>query len=327
MTAPLPEFKLIRSTSLEDAVAALAHNKSARLCAGGTDLIVNMRHGLMETDTLIDVSNIQDLKHLEIDEAGLHIGAGVTLDKIAQNKTIAETYPAISQACLSIAGPSHRNAATLGGNLCLDTRCLYYNQSHWWRKSNNYCLKYKGDICHVAPVGKRCRAAYSGDLAPAFIALGAEIDIAHAKGQRRVPLEEFYYEDGADHLVLHPSEIVIGIHVPPTTAKSGYLKVRVRGAIDFPLAGVAVVCKKIDRSTLRFSVAITGTNSCPVAVHVPDLIEGEDHVAFFAALEKSVRKSISPQRTTTTGAHYRRLSVAALTRRLAKELSEKWACD
>ena len=136
--------------------------------------------------------------------------------------------------------PRPSQLGTVGGNLCLDTRCIYYNQSEWWRRANGYCLKKRGDTCHVAPQGKRCHAAFSGDLAPALLVLGAEIDIAGPDGVRRIPLAELYVEDGRAHLALQPDEIVVAVRLPANPLASTYQKVRVRGAIDYPLAGVAV---------------------------------------------------------------------------------------
>jgi 4-hydroxybenzoyl-CoA reductase subunit beta len=222
---------------------------------------------------------------------------------------------------LSIAGPTHREAATIGGNLCLDTRCLYYNQSHWWRKSNQFCLKYKGEVCHVAPTKKLCRAAYSGDLAPALMVHRAEVEIAGPSGARHIALDALYREDGADHLMLDHDEIIVGIYLPSTQARSGYRKVRVRGSIDFPLAGVAIACENTGSASHRFNVAVTGTNSCPVLVDIEGTLgAADDAEAFFQALAKKVQKRVTPLRTTTIAANYRRLSIAAKAEDLAREL-------
>jgi len=209
----------------------------------------------------------------------------------------------------------------VGGNLCLDTRCQYYNQSHWWRKSNDFCLKYRGDICHVAPNGNRCRAAFSGDLAPALMVCGAKVEIAGPDGVRYCDVSALYREDGADHLTLKKDEILTSVHVPPIHGPSVYDKIRVRGSVDFPLAGVAVACHTDPNGAHHFRLAITGTNSMPVTVDLADpLNEGDDTEAYFAALAKQVQKSVSPQRTGTIAPHYRRLSVAALSTRLARGL-------
>lgn len=322
MSEALPEFNLLRPTTAGQAVEMLQSAPAARLCAGGTDLIVNMRHGLVELETLIDISAIDEMKSITTDANGLHIGAGVTLRDLADSDAVSKSYAAIAQAASAVAGPGHRAAATIGGNLCLDTRCLYYNQSHWWRKSNDFCLKYRGDICHVAPKGNRCRAAFSGDLAPAFMVFGAEVEIIGPEGSRRIPLPDLYREDGADYLTLANGEIVTGVHLPAARGKSAYGKVRIRGAIDFPLAGVAVYCESKGAIT-NFRLAVTGTNSCPVLLDSPDaLTRDDDQESYFTALGKQVQSTVSPQRTSTIAAHYRRLSVSALAIKLAKELTD-----
>lgn len=317
MSEPLPDFTVMRPNSVDEAILALATNPSARLCAGGTDLIVNMRRGLVQTECLIDLSAVSDLKTIFIDDTGIWIGAGVILRDLAKNKAIAAAFPAINMAALAIAGPNHRETATVGGNLCVDTRCLYYNQSHWWRKSNNFCLKYHGVTCHVAPKGNRCRAAYSGDLAPALMVLNALVSISGVSGQRQIPVAELFQEDGADYLTIAPDEIITAVFVPATKAASTYEKIRVRSAMDFPLAGVAVSSWRTG-SDRHFKLALTGTNSMPLALTPEPLTSKQDAEAYFSDLSKQVQKAVSPQRTSTIAPHYRRLSAAALAVRLAR---------
>ncbi|MCP5036189.1 MAG: 4-hydroxybenzoyl-CoA reductase subunit beta [Rhodobacteraceae bacterium] len=317
MSEVMPDFQLARPTTLDEAVVALA-TPEARIIAGGTDLNVQLRMGLAAPATLVDLSLISALKTLESSTSGTRIGAGVTLADLASDERVAAYYPAITEAAALVAGPTHREVATLGGNLCLDTRCLYYNQSHWWRKSNDYCLKYQGDICHVAPKGNRCRAAYSGDLAPALMVHDARLEIIGPDGIRQVMLADFYREDGADYIDLKPGEMVTAAVLPPPKGPSGYRKIRVRGAVDFPLAGVAVEAEET-KDGKRFTIALTGTNSCPIMVDMPDVLT-DDPNAFFANLNKAVQKAVSPQRTTTIAPHYRRLSIAAMAARLAREL-------
>ncbi len=328
MSEALPAFRLGRPETVDEAVAEMAAHPDSRFIAGGTDLVVNMRRGLVETGSLIDLTGIGELRRLDLSEAGLTVGAAVTLRSMCKDTGIRDAYTAIAEACDAIAGPGHRSMATVGGNLCLDTRCIYYNQSHWWRKANDFCLKYKGDICHVAPAGKRCRAAYCGDLAPALMVHGALIEIAGPDGRRRIPLAEFYHEDGADWLQLDRREVVTAVYVPPRDSAgrtvSAYAKVRVRNAMDFPLAGVAVACRKGADDKLHITAAVTGTNSRPLLIEGIEPVEtGQDLDARLALLEKLVQKQVSPQRTTTTASHYRRLALSALARRLAARLASE----
>ena len=316
-------FVLRAPRSAVQAVALLAANPQARIIAGGTDLMPNLRRGIGAPDQLIDLRLIDELQHIERSGKAWYIGAGVTLQQLAAHAQIQAELPALAQAAAAIAGPSHRTVATLGGNLCLDTRCVFYNQSEWWRQSNSYCLKYRGDICHVAPQGARCHAAWSGDLAPALIALDASIDILGASGLRNLPLADFYVDDGAKPLTLAPGELVMGVRIAAQAQgmRCGYRKARVRGAIDFPLAGVAARVVMTQAVLIDLRVALSGTNSRPF------LLEGTETLCntpvtpeLLGALGKLVQKQVSPMRTTVTGSNYRRQVAAVLAQRLVREL-------
>ena len=209
--------------------------------------------------------------------------------------------PVLAEAAAAIAGPGHRTVATLGGNLCLDTRCVFYNQSEWWRRANDFCLKHGGEVCHVAPQGKRCHAAFSGDLAPVLLVLDAAVEIVGPAGARRLPLADLYVEDGARHLTLAPGEIVAAVRIPaqPAGARAGYRKARARGAIDFPLAGVAARVAMNDGRLGALRVALTGTNARPFLLDGTDALVGEAVTdETLAKLGKLVQKQVSPMRTT-----------------------------
>jgi 4-hydroxybenzoyl-CoA reductase subunit beta len=181
----LAEFQLLRPKTLADVLAARSAHPASQLLGGGTDLIVNLRRGIIAPTVLIDVNGVAELRTLAADTHGLTLGAAVTLAELARDSRIIASYPAVAQAALSIAGPTQRNMGTVGGNLCLDTRCVFYNQSQWWRSANNHCLKTTGDLCHVAPKSRGvCFATFSGDLAPALMTLGAEVDIIGPAGGR-----------------------------------------------------------------------------------------------------------------------------------------------
>ena len=320
----LAAFTLHRPATTEQAAALLANLPGARIIAGGTDLVPNLRRGLGSPPALIDVSAVAGFDDLRRDAQGWHLGAGVTLARLAADQGIARELPALAQAAASVAGPGHRSVATLGGNLCLDTRCVYYNESEWWRRSNDYCLKHRGATCHVAPQGKRCHAAFSGDLAPALIALAASVEVAGVQGTRRLPLEALYADDGAAHLRLAADELIAAVQVPPQPAgsRSAFRKARVRGAIDFPLAGVAVRAI-FDGSTLTaLRVALTGTNSQPLLLDGTEALCGAPiDEALLAALGKRIGKQASPMRTTVTASNYRRQVAMVLGQRLLRELA------
>ena len=324
MTLPLSEFRVVRPRDVDAAVTARRDHRMSRFLAGGTDLVVNLRRGLGNPTLLIDLDGIEELRGLDCSDQGARIGAGTRLVALATHAALAERYAAVSEAAAVIAGPGHRNIASVGGNLCLDTRCIYYNQSEWWRHTNRYCLKYGGDICHVAPQGKRCHAAFSGDLAPALMVLGAEVEIAGGSGRRRTPLAALYADDGRAHLRLAEDELVIAVHLPPTTARSGYAKSRVRGSMDFPLAGVAVALHTDGSKLSALRVALTGTNPRPFLLEGTDaLVGGPLSETSVQKLEKLVQKQVQPMRTTLASGNYRRLVAAALVRRLVIDLAAR----
>ena len=322
MNASLADFRIVHPTTVKDAIAARREQPPSRFIAGGTDLIVNIRRGIIRPELLIDLSGIDELSEIRADGDGVTIGAGVTIATLASDPIIVGRYRAVAQAAEGIAGPGHRVMGTVGGNLCLDTRCIYYNQSEWWRSANSYCLKNRGDTCHVAPQGNRCHATFSGDLAPALLVFGAVIDIAGPQSQRRIPLSQLYVEDGRAHLALAEDELVVSVRVPANPPASLYEKVRARGAIDFPLAGVAVALAKSADTIGSLRIALTGTNSRPFL-----LTDTENFVGRFLddkllqEIDRLVQKQVQPMRTTLVSANYRRVAAAAVARRLVSKLS------
>ena len=318
----LPPIDLVRASSIAEAVRARIVRPDARYLAGGTDLIANLRRRIGEPSALIDIAGIPELREIRTSAGGVSIGAAVTLHEIEQNPSLQREFPILARAAVSVAGPAHRVGATVGGNLCLDTRCVFYNQSLWWRQSTRFCRKYKGDTCHVAPTGERCHAAFCGDLAPALLVLGAAVDIAGRAGLRRIPLAELYRDEGQFYLRLEPDELLTAIHVPPSRGlKSDYAKARIRGAIDFPLAGVAVALDRQGEALVALKVALTGTNSRPFLLEGTAALVGRPlDQAALQQLDKLVQKQVSPMRTTIAPAHYRRRVAAALACRLAAQL-------
>ncbi len=320
----MPAFKLHRPVTIAEAVELRGSVDNARFLAGGTDMVVNIRRGIEAPAALIDLTAVAELKSIRADADGIHIGAAVELAEVARHVSIGRDFTAVAEAAAAIAGPTHRSYGTVGGNLCLDTRCLYYNQSEWWRAANDYCLKYRGQVCHVAPGGKRCFAPFSGDLAPAAMVHGAEIDLVGRDGARRIALADLYRDDGMDHLTLEPGELLTVLHLPTATAGlgSGYVKSRVRGSIDFPLAGAAVALRVADGAVADLRVALTACNPCP------KMIEGTDDFAgkpldgeALDRLREIVRAQAKPMKTSTVAPWYRRRVVGALARRLAARLA------
>jgi 4-hydroxybenzoyl-CoA reductase subunit beta len=319
----LPRFDVLRPASVAAAIADRGRNQASRFVAGGTDLMVNLRHGLGDPETLIDLRHIPELRAIKAAAQGLTIGATVRLAELAAHPEIRQRYPAIATAAAAIGAPAHREAGTVGGNLCLDTRCLFYNRSAWWRAANDFCLKHQGETCHVAPTGKRCHAAFSGDLAPALLVHDAEVEIAGESGRRRVPLGDLYAEDGAAHLRLGRDEFLTHIHLPADPWPAAYAKARTRAAIDFPLAGVAVALRAEAGTVNGLRVALTGTNARPFLLAGVEALEGARiDAAWLDRLGKLVQKQVSPMRTTLLAAQYRRRVASALAQRLARALAE-----
>ncbi len=321
----LPEFTLQRPASLAEAAALLAAEPAARLVAGGTDLLPNLRRGLESPPVLIDLSGLAGFAAVEESADGsLMLGAGLTLAALTGHATIAARLPALAEAAHAAAGPGHRTAATLGGNLCQDTRCVFYNQSEWWRASNGYCLKRGGDTCHVAPQGSRCHAAFSGDLAPVLLALGAQVELQSSGGARWLPLQDLYRDDGAAHLTLQRGELLARVRVPaaPAGLRCGYRKARVRASIDFPLAAVAVALALEAGRVASLAIGLSGTNSHPLLLAGTGELAGQAiDDALLKQVGKLVQQQVSPMRSTATPSNYRRQVAAAITQRLLRELA------
>ncbi len=319
----LPPFELLRATTVEQALAWRLEKPNSRLLGGGTDLIVNIRRGIGDDpDALIDVNGVAEMKAIEGDASSLRLGASVTLAALAAHPLVGEHYPVLAQAAGSVAGATHRNMGTLGGNLCLDTRCIFYNQSEWWRASNDYCLKYGGAKCHVAPKSKVCFATFSGDLAPALLVLDATVEIAGRGGRRSLPLAELYTRDGGDHLSLADEEFVCSATARAAPElRTGYDKFRVRRSIEFPLAGVAVALGRDGDTLSELRVAITGTNPWPVLIEGTEkLCGGALDEAALDRLDALVKNQVMAMKTTFTPGHYRRRAAAILARRLVRRL-------
>ena len=317
----LADFRTQRPATLADAVSALAAEGAVPLAAG-TDLLPNLRRGLGQPAALVDLTGVDGLGAIStLADGSLRIGAAATLEAIAEHALVRANWPALSQAAEVVAGPTHRAAATLGGNLCQDTRCIFYNQSEWWRSANGYCLKYQGDTCHVIVKNDRCYATYHGDVAPALMVLGARVDIVGPAGRRGIAVEELFREDGAGHLSLERGELVAAVELPPASGwKTAYAKARIRDAVDFPLAGVAVALRRDGDRIAGLKVAITGANSAPLLVPTDELVGGCWDAAAAGTLSQLVRRTSNVLKTTVTGVGYRRRALLALAPRTVDAL-------
>jgi 4-hydroxybenzoyl-CoA reductase subunit beta len=239
----LPRFRYLAPSSFAEAAAALADlGPEASVLAGGTDLFPNMKRRQQTPGTVIGLRGIAALGARSAEAGGLTLGALTRLSTIEHDREIAAAWPALACAASLVATPPLRNMGTIGGNLCLDTRCSYYDQTHEWRAAIGYCMKKEGDICWVAPSSPRCWAVSSSDTAPVLCALGAEVTLASAAGERRIPASELFADDGIEYLTRRRDEILTAVHVPAPAEgeRSVYVKLRRRGSFDFPVLGVAI---------------------------------------------------------------------------------------
>jgi 4-hydroxybenzoyl-CoA reductase subunit beta len=249
----LPPFRYLAPRNLDEAVSMLAQEgERAMLVAGGTDLFPNMKRRQFTPEVVIGLRGIVGLKHISgSPEEGMHLGAGVTLTTIAEHPAILEHYPALATAAGSVSTPQLRNAGTIGGNLLLDTRCNYYNQTEFWRHSIGYCMKKDGDVCLVAPGSSRCWAISSADTAPVLVGLGASARLVSTRGERVLPVRELFRDDGMAPYTKAPDEILTEVLLPPAAGwRSVYMKLRRRGSFDFPLLGVAIALKQAPDGTI-----------------------------------------------------------------------------
>src|SRR5690349_9765861 len=317
----LPRFKLLRPRTIEEAVALmLEHSQHVQILAGGTDLLPSMKQRLFTPEYVMDIRGIDEMQGIHVRAGiGVEIGALTPLSAIEDSEFIRRHYSVLHEAVKTVASPILRNMGTIGGNICLDTRCVWYNQSLQWRKSCGFCIKKDGDLCHVAPGGKFCWAAFSGDTPPALLCLGAEVEIAGPSGLRRVALKDFYTNVGDARMKLERNEMLTRVFLPEESAgwKGSYMKLRVRGSIDYPLAGVAVALKKNGGPVENARVAITAVNPAPLLVKgAENALVGkqiDEHVA--AVVGELAAKMAKPLTTSGLTPEYRREIVKVYAKR------------
>jgi 4-hydroxybenzoyl-CoA reductase subunit beta len=323
----LPDFKLLRPRSTSEAIASLAqHAGNIRILAGGTDLLPSMQQKLFAPQYLLDIRRIAELRGIrqQPDDA-VEIGALTALTEIEQSDLLRQHFRVLPEAAKTVASPILRNMGTIGGNICLDTRCLWYNQSLQWRKSCGYCIKKDGDLCHVAPGGTKCWAAFSGDTPAALLCLDAEIEIASAAGIRRVKLAEFYTGLGDNYRKLADNELLTRVFLPASSSghRGIYRKLRVRGSIDYPLAGVAVVLKQSNGHIEDVRIGLTAVNPAPVLVKgATELLAGKPMTEEWAeAAGALAAQTAKPLTTSALTAEYRREMIRVFTKRAILSLT------
>jgi len=239
----LPYFAFHAPATVREAADLIASSPGAMLVAGGTDLLPNMKRRQQVPPTLVSLRRVGELKEIANGD-GLTLGAGLTLSGLVREARLRERYAALWQAASSVATPHLRNMGTLGGNLCLDTRCNYYDQNYEWRKAIDFCMKKDGAICWVATGSPKCLAVSSTDTAPALLALGATVVLTSVDGIREIAVSDLYRNDGIEYLTRRPNEILTSVRLPRLDGwRSTYWKLRRRGAFDFPVLSVAAAVR------------------------------------------------------------------------------------
>jgi 4-hydroxybenzoyl-CoA reductase subunit beta len=293
---------------------------NVRVLSGGTDLIPSMRQKLFEPQHVVDLHGISELRGIHaLSDGAVEIGALTTLSAIEKSPYLRQHFPVLTEAAATVASPVLRNMGTIGGNICLDTRCLWYNQSLTWRKGCGFCIKKDGDLCHVAPGGTKCWAAFSADTPPALLCLNAQIEIVGPSGKRRVLLLDFYTGDGVEYRRLLPTELVTRVFLPAESAdyRGVYRKLRVRGSIDYPLAGVAVAMKRSNGHVADAKIAMTAVNPAPILVQqAGEMLIGKTiDEALAEAVGDIAARTAKPLTTSALTPEYRREMIRVFTKR------------
>ncbi|HYA92672.1 MAG TPA: FAD binding domain-containing protein [Thermodesulfobacteriota bacterium] len=322
----LPKFEFIQPHSLQEACSVLReHNKKAVLLAGGTALMVALRYRLSQPAVVIGLKGLTALNYVRRSgSSGLAIGSMVTLETLEKSSLVVKEYAPLAQAVQLVAIPAIRHGATLGGNLCLDTRCIYYNQSEFWRSGLKACFKLGGDICNAVEKARRCQAVCQSDLGPVLIALGAEVKIASAQGEKVIPLAEFFTGRGKRPNILKPDEILVEVRIPTPGhgATGAYEKLRVREGMDFPMAGVAVVVKRNRGGTIeRAKVVLGAVGPSPTEVsEAAGLMEGHKPTEdLLQSVSREVVDRAQPVGNLAMDASYRRKMVGVLAERALRQ--------
>lgn len=325
----LPQFEFIAPKTLSEAVRAVdAHVGRAKILAGGTDLIPSMKNRLFEPEILISLANVEEFRRLTYDPvAGLVAGSMISLSDIGDHHLLRNHYPVLAETARKVATPILQNKGTIGGNVLLDTRCYYYNQSYFWRKALNGCMKKDGPICRVAPGGHRCYAISSSDTVPVLHALNASLRLASVAGERIVPVREFYVNDGMAFNTLRPNEILVDVRVPPLPAgfRGAYMKLRRRQAIDYPMLGVMVGLEVDAQGICRDARIVLGAVfSCPWEVTDAQAVLIGKKISEADIEEASDRayETAKPMDLTNFRPAYRKRMVKVFTKRLLHILTQ-----
>jgi 4-hydroxybenzoyl-CoA reductase subunit beta len=272
----LPKFEYFEPEDLKAAITILQKEPAAKILAGGTDLLVNMKHRVECPPVLVNIKRIADLDYIRQDNGDIRIGALAPLKRLHAESLVVKNFPGLAQAASAVGSYHHQVMGTMAGNICQQNRCMYFNQSKWWRSSRPTCYKAGGEICHVVNKKEICYSAYCGDMAPALMVVNARIALEGPDGSKEMPIEDFFSGDGKSPLVKEPAEILREIIIPKASIDgiSSYVKFANRESIDFPIVGVALWASETEK---QYRVAFTAVDRKPVrGKEVEDFLNGKE---------------------------------------------------
>lgn len=326
----LPQFGVSMPDDVAGVIAALAQHPGARIVAGGTDILPNLKHWLDEPPLLVSLARVRELRSIAVDDGVLRIGAGLTLREVSEHALVRTHFPSLAEAAGLVASPLIRNMGTLGGNVNLDTRCRYVNQTQFWREAlGGGCLKSEGNVCHVVPGGQNCVAAMSSDCVPVLISLGASIVQVGPQGQRELSLDKYYKADGIAHTTRLDGELSTELRVPLPSGprRSAYVKWTVRKSIDFPLVSIALRFDlerdDVHAPLTHASVVVGVLGAKPRVVTGLDAMQGRalSDPQLARSIADAVHKQCKPLENVPYEAPYRRQMLAVHTRRAIERLA------
>jgi 4-hydroxybenzoyl-CoA reductase subunit beta len=318
----LPQFGVATPDSIEAVLSLLSRTKNAHVVAGGTDLVPNMKHRIVEPELVVSLENVKELRGVRIEDDGtLVVGAMTRLDAISRDPEVLKRAPVLAQAAGIVASPQIRRMGTLGGNVMLDTRCRYINQTHFWRKSLGWCLKKDGTVCHVIAGGQKCVAAASNDTAPALMTLGAELVLRKQGGERRVLIDQLWQVDGIYNKKVEAGELLTEVRIKPQAKghRGAYGKLRERGSFDFPQLGIAVRLDAPDGVVAAADIVVVALQARPLRVKTDGLagttIGESSFEAAVRAVSERAHKQCHPVPNIPGDPEYRRAMVPVYVKR------------
>ncbi|MBZ0269648.1 FAD binding domain-containing protein [bacterium] len=315
----LAPFELHRPTSLDEAISLVAElGDTADIIAGGTDLLQNYKNRLNIREHLIALDEVPEMHGV----TATRIGAMERLGSLSANPIVLETWPGLAEAITHVASPLIRNTGTIGGNLLVETRCYYFNQTPFWRGTKGSCLKAESDECLVIPQKETCYAAYSGDLAPLLGCLEGVLELASPRGRREVKVSEFYEGDGIHKNVLEKGELIVGVRIPESsnTLRAGYRKLRLRDALDYPEAGVAAAMRLDGGIVTELRAATTAVDVVPHFEDFTEACRGRTVADVAEEVADAMHKRAAPKKNTALPVGYRKKMVRVFLLRLLEDL-------